>query len=56
MLRSMPIAMPTNSTPTKAWIGTDGCADHEDRGEEQAQEHAVDRARIGPLWRSRADR
>ena len=24
MLSSMPIAMPTKSTPTKAWIGTEG--------------------------------
>ena len=24
MLSSMPIAMPTNSTPTNAWIGTEG--------------------------------
>ncbi|KJL45843.1 hypothetical protein RS82_00012 [Microbacterium trichothecenolyticum] len=24
MLSSMPIAMPTNRTPTNAWIGTDG--------------------------------
>ena len=47
MLISMPIAMPTKSTPTKAWIGTEGEPEHEDRREEKPEEQSVDGAGAG---------